>query len=310
MRLLVLILAIAFSITDDGSKKGRQGNERYRNADHELAANLFSAGIEAQNSTEMGPVHSGLWNNLGASLNRLEKFEEARQAFANAVAFASSNDEVARSAYNAGNNAYHTQQQAQQQAMPGMAPGGTPQQQISPQQASPQQSSQQQSSQQQSSQQQGQAPKGEGLQDALEHYKQAMIADPANEDAKFNYEFVKRKLDEQQQDQDQQQQDQNSQDQQNNENQQNQEQNQDQQNQDQQDQQEQDQQQQQDQQEQDQQQQQEQQQQEQQQPPPDPNKLSREEAERILQALQNEEEELLRQVKKMQTRPKKVEKDW
>lgn len=48
-------------------------------------------------------------------------------------------------------------------------------------------------------------------------------------------------------------------------------------------------------------------------PPPaemDPNDLSREEAERILQALENEEGQLLRQVQKMKVRARRVEKDW
>jgi len=39
-------------------------------------------------------------------------------------------------------------------------------------------------------------------------------------------------------------------------------------------------------------------------------RLSREEAERILQALANEEEQLLREVQKIQGRPRHVEKDW
>lgn len=44
--------------------------------------------------------------------------------------------------------------------------------------------------------------------------------------------------------------------------------------------------------------------------PQDPTELSREQAERILQALSNEEEELLRQVQKLPVQPRPVEKDW
>lgn len=44
--------------------------------------------------------------------------------------------------------------------------------------------------------------------------------------------------------------------------------------------------------------------------PPDPNELSKEQAERILQALENEEEKLLREVQKIKGRPRRVEKDW
>jgi Ca-activated chloride channel family protein len=56
------------------------------------------------------------------------------------------------------------------------------------------------------------------LKEALDAYRQAILADPNDQAAKFNYELTKRKLeqqDEQKQDQDQQQQQQNQQDQQN-----------------------------------------------------------------------------------------------
>jgi len=146
----------------------------------------------------------------------------------------------------------------------------------------------------------------EQLEQSLEHYRRALLNDPSNADAKFNYEFVKRRL-EQQQQQDQQQQDQQDQNQENQENQDQQDQEGEQ---DEQSQQDQDQQQQQNSddpgEQQDQQQEQEQEQQERE----DPTQLSEEEAQRILQALENEEEQLLRQVQKMKTRPRRVEKDW
>lgn len=135
---------------------------------------------------------------------------------------------------------------------------------------------------------------------ALEHYKKALLADPTNQDAKFNYEFVKRQL-EQQQQQNQQSEDQNQENDQNQDQNQDQQQNQDQpqdQNQDQ----NQDQQQNQDQ---------PQDQNQNQPPPPEPSEqLSRQQAERILQALENEEEQLLREVQKVKGRPRRVEKDW
>ncbi len=142
------------------------------------------------------------------------------------------------------------------------------------------------------------------LEQSLEHFRRALLNDPSNEDAKFNYEFVKRQLEEQQQ----QQQDQQDNQDQNDENQDNQDQQdqdgeQNEENQDQQDQQQQN-----SQDEGDQQQQQEQDQQQREQE--DPTQLSEEEAQRILQALENEEEQLLRQVQKMKTRPRRVEKDW
>jgi len=135
----------------------------------------------------------------------------------------------------------------------------------------------------------------EDLETALDFYQRALLSDPSNQDAKFNYEFVKRKLEEQQQQQQQQQQNQDEQ----NEDQEQQE-NQDQQNQDQQNQ---DQQQQEQEQEQ-------QQQQEQEQQQSNPEELTQEEAERLLQALENEEQQLLREIQKMNTRPRRVEKDW
>lgn len=144
--------------------------------------------------------------------------------------------------------------------------------------------------------------KAQELESALEMYRQALLQDPSSEDAKFNYEFVKRQLQEQQQQQQNQDQNQDDQEQQENEGEGDE-------NQEQTDEQNQDQQQQQDpenadQQNQDQQQDQQQQQQQ------DPTEMSPEEAQRILEALENEEEQLLRQVQKMSTRPRRVEKDW
>ena len=155
------------------------------------------------------------------------------------------------------------------------------------------------------------------LEAALAHYRQALLADPANEAAKFNYEFVKRRMQQQQQQQQQQDGEQNQEGDQQNRQQQDQQQGQDGQQQ-QQDQQQQDQQQGQD----GQQQQQNQQQQPSPQPeerdgqqqggaaPQDPTELSPAQAERMLQALQNEEEQLLRQLQRTPASGKRVEKDW
>lgn len=147
--------------------------------------------------------------------------------------------------------------------------------------------------------------RSENLESALEYYRTTLLSDPADQDAKFNYEFVKRRLDQQQQ-QDQQQDQKDEQDtedeQQKGPNQtqdpdqeQEEQQNEDQQQGDQQ-QQGQDQQQQQDEQ--------------QEQMPTNPEELTEAEAQRILQALENEEQQLLRQVQKMNARPRRVEKDW
>lgn len=142
---------------------------------------------------------------------------------------------------------------------------------------------------------------GQDLEASLEYYKKSLLAQPDNMDAKFNYEFVKRRIEQQQ-------------NQQENQDQQNQEQDQNQSNQDNQQNRSDDQQEQQQQNEQQEQQQNEssQENEQQQQPPPEPNpeQLSQEQAERILQALQNEEEQLLRQIQRPNTRARKVEKDW
>jgi tetratricopeptide (TPR) repeat protein len=145
--------------------------------------------------------------------------------------------------------------------------------------------------------------KAEELESALDMYRQALLQDPSNLDAKFNYEFVKRQLQEQQQQQ-QQNQDQNQDDQEQQENE-----GEGDENQEQTDEENQDQQQQQDSENADQQNQDEQQDQQQQQQQ-DPTQMSPEEAQRILEALENEEEQLLRQVQKMDVRPRRVEKDW
>lgn len=145
---------------------------------------------------------------------------------------------------------------------------------------------------------------------ALAAYREALLTDPSNEDAKYNYELLKRQQQEQQQNgqgEDSPNDDESEGDEQQGEGEQDPgegEQNQDQQG---------DQEQDQDQQSPPQQPedgQQEPQQQQPQQPGDREGELSREQAERILQALQTEEEQLLREVQKMDVRPRRVEKDW
>ncbi len=242
MRIVLLIIALALLGPGDGKKKGRRGNALYQQQQYTDAALLYQEALMDVQGDGPGVVHSGLLNNLGASLFRQGEFEAAASAFTGSLRMASDPADAARANYNAGNSAAMQQQ----------------------------------------------------LEAALDAYRSALIIDPENEDAKYNYEFVKRQLEEQQQ-------------QQNDENQENQEQNQDQrQNQDQQQNQDENQEQQQNPDQEQQQQNQEQQEQQQQ----NPEELSEEEAQRIMQALENEEEQLLRQVQKMKTRPRRVEKDW
>jgi Ca-activated chloride channel family protein len=143
------------------------------------------------------------------------------------------------------------------------------------------------------------------LKEALDAYKQAILADPNDQAAKFNYELTKRKLEQQEDEQQDQQQQQQNQDQQNEQNQQ---QNQEQQNQDQAQQQEQ-QQNQQDQ----------AQNQEQQQPRPEDSQeeqqarpvaqMSKEQAEQLLDALQQSEKDMIK-ARMTSRRKRDVEKDW
>ena len=138
------------------------------------------------------------------------------------------------------------------------------------------------------------------LESALAHYRNALLADPANEDARYNYEFVRRQQEEQQDQQNQEQnQEQQQQDQDNEQQSQEQEQNQDEQQQEQQE---------------DQEPQQNQEQQQQQEQPQQSEareeELTQEQAERILQALEDEEQQLLREIQKVEGRPRRVAKDW
>ena len=137
---------------------------------------------------------------------------------------------------------------------------------------------------------------------SLTYYREALLADPANEDARFNYEFVKRFMDQQQQsggegDPQQNPQDQPQQDQQQEQDQQQQEE----------DQQQQEQNGENSQQEQEQS---EEEQEQQSQPEEQEPGMSEEQAEQILQALHNDEQDLMRQVWRMKGKPRAVDKDW
>ncbi len=242
--------------------EGREGNELYEAEAYDQAAEAYRSGIRSVQEEGVGRVHSGLLNNLGASLYRQGEFESAAAGFASSVRMAPDSPERARGLYNAGNALVQAQK----------------------------------------------------LEDALEMYKEALLEDPTNTNAKHNYELARRQLDEQQK-QDQQQDGENENGEDNNE--QNQGENQDQ-NENQEEGQ-QDQQQSPDQQEQQEQQQnqgdegdEEPQQPDENdaQPEQNPETLTREEAQRMLEALQNQEEQLLREVQKLKTRPRRVDKDW
>lgn len=137
--------------------------------------------------------------------------------------------------------------------------------------------------------------------EALESYRQSLRLNPADMEAKYNYAYTKRMLDDQQDQQDQQQNQQNQDQQQQNQ--------QDQQQQNQQDQQQDQQDQQQDQQQQDRQ---DQQQQDPQQGEgrPQPNRLSEQEQQQMLDAIQAQEDKTQEKLKEKQGILRKVKKNW
>lgn len=253
-----IVIAVLFAFPDGGEKEGRRGNKRYEREQYAEAADLYRSGLETADPAD-GRTYFGLLNNLGASLYRMDDYENAKKVLDQALNSARSDQDFSHAAYNAGNTAVQMQD----------------------------------------------------LQNAVDYYRKSLLANPANEDAKFNYEFARRRLEEQQQQQQQQQQGGSSNnDQQNEENQDNQGQNPEESNSDpnQQDEQQQN--------EQDRNQPSEDQNQEEPRDAPEPQanedreQMSRQEAERILQALQNEEEELLREAQRLKSSPRRVEKDW
>ncbi|MEX0822724.1 MAG: tetratricopeptide repeat protein [Rhodothermales bacterium] len=261
MRILTIILLLFLGPTtlflDDGEKDGRRGNRLYDEEAYEEAAEAFASGLAVLADDAPARLRYALHNNLGAALLRSGDAPNARQAFDQALAVATTDAEVTRTAYNAGNAAYAAQD----------------------------------------------------LQAALENYRRSLLRDPDHADAKYNYEFVKRRLQEQEEQQQQQQEgdsdesdprgeedgDGENANQENragdNEAQPEQEQQND------------------DSREQDAANGEQQQRSPQQEGQAD-ERLSEAQAERILQALQNEEEQLLREVQRLSGQPRTVEKDW
>ncbi len=261
----IFLTAVQIVPGSGANQHGRTGNEHLKQDQFEEAATAYQEGLSGYPLPEESDrVYHGLQNNLGLTLHRQEKFEEADRAFKEALAYAPNDDTAAMTAFNAGNNAFTSQQ----------------------------------------------------LEQALEHYQAALMANPNNEDAKFNFEFVSRQLQEQQNQEQQQDNNEQKEEEDQNEQQQNQQQeNEEQQNQDsEQDEdseQNEEEQQKEDQNEQQQNQEQNgQQEQEGEQPEPQEMPLTREQAERILEALENEEEQLLRELQKAEGRPRRVAKDW
>ena len=166
--IVLFLFALAPVIDDDGKKEGRKGNEHYENGRHEQAVTAYQEGLMDYESQEPDGILAGLWNNLGAALHRLGNADDAAQAFRQSMSLSEDQHDFARAAYNAGNNAFSSAQNQMDAA-----------------QAPPTDQSQN-------------ADAGNPLEDALDFYKQSLLANPENEDARYNYEFVKRQLEQQQ----------------------------------------------------------------------------------------------------------------
>lgn len=137
-RLLIPLLALL--LTGSGpADEGRRGNEHYEAGNYAAAAEAYRAALDALDR-EAGARATGLWNNLGAALHQLERYDEAADAFEQALEAAETPAHRARALYNAGNNA-----EAQQQT-----------------------------------------------EAALDFYREALLADPTHDDARFNYEYLQR----------------------------------------------------------------------------------------------------------------------
>lgn len=89
-----------------GAALGRRGNDAYSDSLFADAARAYRSGLDALPDAERGAVRSGLWNNLGAARHQQENFQEARNAFREAIATAHTNTALARAHYNAGNTTF------------------------------------------------------------------------------------------------------------------------------------------------------------------------------------------------------------
>ena len=140
--LIAVLLAAQVLFGAGGAADGRRGNALYEEGQYAEAAAAYRAGLEALSDEAPAALRTGLWNNLGLALYRQENYNEARLAFEQAQAAATTDAAYARAAYNAGNTA---------------------------------------------------AALGE-VEAALDGYRQVLLRDPAHEDARFNYEFVQRRM--------------------------------------------------------------------------------------------------------------------
>lgn len=107
---LFLIAAfLMMGVNGDGDKEGRRGNALYNQELYEGAADAYRDGLATYQDETTDRVFYGLQNNLGAALYKTGSYETAKGAFDQAMAAAESDLDYARSAYNAGNNAFRAE---------------------------------------------------------------------------------------------------------------------------------------------------------------------------------------------------------
>ncbi len=133
--ILALVLATGFG---DGTKSARDGNRAYAEGEYERAANTYRRALQEGDG---GNRAFALRHNLGASLYKLGRSEEAVEEFTAAARAADAPADKARASYNAGNAA--------------LASGD--------------------------------------FGSAAEHFAEALRHEPDNEDARFNYEYARRR---------------------------------------------------------------------------------------------------------------------
>ncbi len=140
-----------------GKRDGRRGNDLYREEAYADAAATYAGGIAILSDDAAPRLRYGLHNNLAAALLKSGNVEAARETFEQALAEARESGE----AMDLARTAYNA----------GNA-----------------------------------AFAAQDLEDALAHYRRSLLRNPDNEDARFNYEFVKRQMEEQEEQEDQQEQ--------------------------------------------------------------------------------------------------------
>lgn len=142
---LVIVLLLWGLFAPDGSGDGRTGNEHFREGRFQEAAAAYRTGLEEAAASDRG-LRARLLQNLGSAQYRMEEYEAARSTFEEGLRTAEEPALASAIAYDAGNAAYRQEQ----------------------------------------------------LREAADLYRRSLLADPDNRAAKYNYELVKRRLENQQ----------------------------------------------------------------------------------------------------------------